>query len=330
VERFNRDEMPRVFGDSVWEESGSLQARALARGDTAEYEGDGTHTTFPHRFHEEVRDPSRPGALSQWAYGKTHPDAALGEFAREAVRTLGMGQDRVTDYLGLSFSQADAVGHDYGPLSREQLDNLLHLDRVLGELMVFLDEEVGQGRWVMALAGDHGVMTMPEYLAAEGEAGSRASTDHFRDLRRTFQEYQDRDGDPQEVAEELVAALEAFPFVGDAMTVSELTSGTPADSFAVLMRNSYHPARWIGPSGSQESGVVFRFAEAYYPSTDAQGTGHGSPYFYDRHVPLIFYGPGLEAGVSMDPVRTVDIAPTLARLAGIQVPADLDGRPILE
>ena len=113
------------------------------------------------------------------------------------------------------------------------------------------------------------------------------------------------------------------------MTCLELTTPPPADSFAVLMRNSYHPDRWIGGSGSQGSGVVFRFVEGYYPDPRTRGTGHGTPYYYDRHVPLIFFGAGVEAGVSPDPVRSVDIAPTLAGLAGIATPPDLDGQPLL-
>ena len=74
--------------------------------------------------------------------------------------------------------------------------------------------------------------------------------------------------------------------------------------------------------------MVFRFEEGYYPDASARGTGHGSPYYYDRHVPLVFFGADVDAGVSRDPVRTVDIAPTLAALAGIAVPDDLDGRPL--
>jgi hypothetical protein len=330
VERINRDKMPSIFGDSIWDQTVPEGARVMSRADTADYEGDGVHTAFPHRFLEETRDPDRPGALNRWAYGQPYPDKALGVFAMEAIQSLGLGQDAVTDYLSLSFSQTDAVGHEYGPLGREQLANLLHLDQVLGELMVFLDQEVGEGRWVMALSGDHGALTIPEYLVEQGEEASRATSEDFALLRQTFQAFREREGDPQEVADSLAAALERLPFVADALSVLELTTPPPADSFVVLMRNSYHPDRWVGGSGSQGSGVVFRFVEGYYPSTSARGTGHGTPYYYDRHVPLIFYGTGVKAGVSHDPVRTVDIAPTLAGLAGIETPSDLDGQPLLD
>jgi hypothetical protein len=330
VDRFNREEMPRIFGDSVWEQTLTEEARVLSRGDSAKYEGDGEHTSFPHRFQDEVGNPDRPGALVRWAYDLTPPDAAVGEFAKEAVLALGLGQDEVADYLGLSFSQADAIGHDYGPLSREQLQNLLHLDSILGDLMAFLDETVGEGGWVMALTADHGALTIPEYLAEQGQDAGRASREDFSSLRGVFSSFADQDGTPAENADALVEALEVLPFVADAMTVVELTSGPPADSFVVLMRNSFHPERWLPVAGNQGSGVVLRFSEAYYPSLDARGTGHGSPYYYDRHVPMVFFGPGLDRGVSSDPVRTVDIAPTLAALADIEMPPDLDGRPLFQ
>ncbi len=330
VDHLNRDQMPQIFGDSVWEQTMSAAARRASRPDTSAYEGDGVHTFFPHRFHEEVGDIDRPGALDRWAYSQMHPDEALAVFAEEAVRSLGLGQDQISDFMALSFSQTDAIGHEFGPLSREQLENLLHLDRALGKLMRFLDDEVGEGRWLMALSADHGVLSIPEYLVEEGLPALRATRQDLSQLRQTFVSFRNSEGDPQEVAESLVGALEELPFVADALTGLELTTPPAADSFVVLLRNSYHPDRWIWGNGSEGSGVVYRFSEGYYPDTSPRGTGHGTPYYYDRHVPLIFFGTGVSAGVSLDPVRTVDIAPTLATLAGIPLPTDLDGKPLLK
>lgn len=328
ISRLNQMEMPTIFGDSIWAQTVPEAAREASRPDTSEYEGDGVHTFFPHRFMDEVRDPDRSGALNRWSYSQTAPDRAVGVFAQKAVGALGLGQDEVTDYLGLSFSQADAIGHDYGPRSREQLANLLHLDEVLGELMDLLDRDVGEGRWLMALTGDHGTLDIPEHLAEEGGPGRRATPEEFVLLRRIFQQFQEAEGDTGELTDSLIARLEELPFVADALSVFELTTPPAVDSFAVLMRNSYHPDRWVGGFGSAGSGVVFRFEEGYYPDASPRGTGHGTPYYYDRHVPLFFFGSGIDAGASRDPVRTVDIAPTLADLSGIPAPDDLDGRSI--
>lgn len=329
VERFNRETMPIIYGDSVWEQTLPPEARAQTRRDTVPYEGDGEHTFFPHRFFSEAADPSAPGALNRWAYGQTHPDAAVAALGMAAISELALGLDDVTDYLALSFSQTDAIGHEYGPFSREQLENLVHLDRLLGELMDHLDETVGDGRWVMALTADHGALAIPEFLAEEGEAGSRPSSGDLSALRGIFQAHQERDGDPLDVANALVAELEGLPFVADAFPVVEMSSGPPVDSFSVLFRNSYHPDRWHWGYRSQGTGVLFRFIEGLYPDPSPRGTGHGSPYYYDRHVPLIFYGTGVAKGVSDSPVRTVDIAPTLAHLAGISIQGDLDGGPLI-
>jgi predicted AlkP superfamily pyrophosphatase or phosphodiesterase len=330
VERFNLEEMPRIFGDSVWEQTLSPEARACSRRDTVAYEGDGEHTFFPHRFTEEVEGLTRPGALNRWAYGQIHPDEAVAAFAQVAVQELDLGGDDVTDYLALSFSQTDAIGHDYGPFSREQLENLVHLDRLLGDLMDLLDEKVGSGRWLMALSADHGALAIPEYLAEQGKPGSRLTSRDLSELRGILDSHQGREGDPLEVANALVAELEALPFVADAFPVAEMNSSPPADSFSVLFRNSYYPDRWHWGYGSQGSGVLFRFVEACYWDPTPRGTGHGSPYYYDRHVPLIFYGFGVDRGVSDTPVSAVDIAPTLAHLAGIAIPPEVDGVPVIQ
>ncbi|MCK5652802.1 MAG: alkaline phosphatase family protein, partial [Gemmatimonadetes bacterium] len=330
VERFNLEEMPRIFGDSVWEQTLSPEERAFSRRDTVAYEGDGVHTFFPHTFAEEGGDPSRPGALNRWAYAQMHPDEAVAAFAEAAVRELALGQDGSTDYLALSFSQTDDIGHNYGPFSREQLENLIHLDGLLGHLMDHLDEFVGGGKWLMALTADHGALAVPEYLSERGEVGSRPTARDLPFLRGVFQAHRGREGDPLKVADTLVAELEALPFIADAFPVAEMNGSPSADSFSILFRNSFHPDRWHWGYQSQGSGVLFRFVEALYPDSIPRGTGHGSPYFYDRHVPLVFYGTAVDRGVSDEKARTVDIAPTLGHLVGIAMPADLDGVPLFQ
>jgi hypothetical protein len=105
----------------------------------------------------------------------------------------------------------------------------------------------------------------------------------------------------------------------------ELTVGMPADSFATLYRNSYHPGR--GADLLSRFGVEIRRKPNYllYART---GTTHGTPYWYDRYIPMILMGTGVEPGSTDRAAYSVDLAPTLARLAGIQYPNDLDGRVI--
>src|SRR6185436_18763345 len=142
--------------------------------------------------------------------------------------------------LNVSLSQTDRVGHAYGPLSREQLDNLLRLDRALGEFFTFLDRTVGAGRWVVGLSADHGSLVAPE-TPAPGELAGRRATAAERRALAAVRDTAARAGDDPAMPERTVAALKRLPFVADAYTHAQLLAGTPADSFAVLARRSLYP-----------------------------------------------------------------------------------------
>jgi predicted AlkP superfamily pyrophosphatase or phosphodiesterase len=324
VRDFNEDVMPEFTGDTVWATSVPEDQRWMARADSADYEFDGVHTVFPHWAHEER--PDSVHLQNDWALSRPWVDEAVVTFAEVAIDELDLGQRGRVDYLGLAVSATDYVGHAFGPISQEQMDNLLRLDKRLGGFMEYLDEEVGQGQWVMALTADHGVLTMPEYLTEQGmdarrvDAVARSSA-----MSEVFQAAASEGGTEDEILERLARALEAEGLVAKAYTHAELTRGEPADSFATLYRNSYYPGRTAGWLSRHGIEVRFGFQDLVSQPT---GTTHGSPYWYDRHVPLVFMGPGVNPGSSDGPAYTVDVAPTLARLAGIPMPDDLDGRVI--
>lgn len=325
VERFHDEWLDRVMADSVWESTIPAAAAALTRRDTVPYEGGGTHTFFPHRFSEEAAGATATDFF-RWFARTPFLDAATLAFARAAVEALELGSDRATDLLAVNVSQTDRVGHSYGPLSREQLDNLLRLDRGLGEFFSFLDRAVGEDRYVLALSADHGVLTTPEYLQELGQPGRRVGPAEFGPALDAAARAA-ADGDSAGAADRAAAALERFDFVADAVTLRELAGGEPADSFIALFQRSYYPGRAPLPVGRY--GVDVRLTEGALVSRVPAGTSHGSPYLYDRHVPVIFLGPGVTPGRSAERIRTVDVAPTLARLAGVPSPADLDGRALV-
>ncbi len=336
LERFNRDVMPGIMAPHVWDTEVPPEYRGLARDDEAAYEGDGIHTVFPHVSAEEnapyIEDPSDERLVQMvhnlWGLEQPRADVAVIELAKVAIDELELGQRDDIDYLAVALSATDRVGHAYGPFSQEVLSTVVTVDRLLGELFDYLDEEVGEGRWTVGLTADHGVVTIPEYAREQGDRGAeRHARDEVRSqlenvLRRAIQE----GGGPDEIAERTARYVERLEVVEAAYTHRSLVSGgEPADSFAVLYRNSYYPGRaWDDLS---RFGVDLRYGEGDYIGSRT-GTNHETPYWYDRHVPMIFYGAGVEAGVSDDPVYTFDFAPTLAGLAGIAVPDDLDGRRI--
>lgn len=331
VHRFNERDMADIVEPMVWESEVPAEHRGLARGDTASYEGDGVNTWFPHV--SEVENAPDDSEMQHWVWGLDQPraDDAVLELAKVAIDELDLGQRSDQDFLALSLSATDRVGHGYGPFSQEVLSTLIHADAILGDFFTYLDEEVGEGRWVVAVSGDHGVATMPEYAQEMGnpDAERILSTEARSRMSEVLNEVARGGGGPEAIAERLARAVEEQGIVERGYTHTELTKTVspdmPTDSFAVLYRNSYYPGRaW---SDLSRFGVDLRFGEGDYVGSQT-GTSHESPYWYDRHVPILLLGAGVFPGVSDAPVFTVDFAPTLAGLAGIPIPDNLDGRRI--
>lgn len=328
VAAFNDAVWTRVEGDSVWEST--IPAAVDAPRDAMGHEGDRVHTTFPHRRAEELSDPADSAAVYAWVRGRPMHDELILSLVRAAVEGEQLGRRGVTDYLGVNLSSLDDVGHDYGAWSREQLDALLRLDRELGGLLEFLDAELGPTGYVLAVTGDHGVAPAPEVAARLDLEGRRVTQ---VDADRLFAAVKEVGPPPETYDPELAARVaetaEEFDFVADAMTREDLESPS-SDVFVARYQNSYRSDRipWFPLRASDGTtlaayGVMARLTEGTIP--DYAVAVHGSPYAYDRQVPLVFFGGGVRTGNSDRPVRTVDVAPTLAALAGIPVPDSVDG-----
>ena len=327
VVRFNERVLPEIYSDTIWESRIPEEFLHLSRPDTSEFEGAAGHSFFPHIARAEVRTADEQG-LNSWRYGTPLPDKAVLHMAMEAIDELRLGQRREVDFLALSFSQADAMGHAYGPRSREQLDNLIRLDGILDELMSFLDEEVGEGGWVMAFSSDHGASDIPELL---DEPVTRLGVADVREVLRIAQQALVAPGSSDDAAARIAEALEPLPEIRRVFTLSDIEVDQPADSFARFYANSHVPNRLVNELGRFGAFIQWEPHSLVSPAwlTRRVGSSHRSPYYFDRWVPLIFYGAGVEAGWSDRPVATVDVAPTLAALAGIPTPDDLDGKVLI-
>jgi predicted AlkP superfamily pyrophosphatase or phosphodiesterase len=344
LDKFNAETLPRLQNESTpWEDQVPEEGRSFTP-DAVAFEADHVHVAFPHRLEdvvpaEKIADPKmREKALAWWIATTPALDAATLALARESVQALSLGQEDAPDYLSIVVSQVDDIGHWYGPFSREQLDNLLKLDRELGEFFGFLDQAVGKGKYLVALSADHGVPNIPEQDRERGRAVRRLTEKEIQEAVDAADKIAaSAPGTPQEIARRVADRLNRYDFVSDAMTAETLASpGTTCDPFTRLFRNSYRAdrvPRFPLFSFSHEGqgvgryGVVVRLTRGTMPDFDP--SVHGSPYEVDRMVPLLFMGPGVTPGLSDIRARTVDVAPTLARLAGIPFPAGLDGRPLL-
>jgi arylsulfatase A-like enzyme len=279
-------------------------------------------------------------AVSPWC------DALIGDAALALLADASLGRDDVPDLLCIGFTGLDNVGHSYGPDSQEVLEAFVALDGLLAALLAALDEHVGAGRWTLALTSDHGVAPLPEQsgglrlsqkpleqaieqslVAAHGQPPSRPGDTKTRwllgiarpslyvDARRV----EDAGLELDAVIASAVQALAAQPGIAAVATRAQLAQATDPD--LVALARDVHPSR----SGD----VLFLLADgAVY--TQNVPTDHGSHHNYDRDVPLMLYGAGIVPGRFDRRVAPIDIAPTLARIAGLGELKGIDGRVLDE
>jgi arylsulfatase A-like enzyme len=222
-------------------------------------------------------------------------------------------------------------------------DVLLRLDQAIGELLAHLDAKVGKGRYVVAVTGDHGVAPLPERRKSLGEDGGRVNLKPlvieldaalsarwgkatyvskilYTDIYFASGVYARLEKDAAAMAE-VVGIVERTPGVAKAFRRDQIEAApTPADDPAlVALRLSRVPDR---------SGDLFLLPRPFW-ITNTTGTTHGSPQAYDREVPVLLFGAGIKPGRYAEPASPVDIVPTLASLAGVQMPKT-DGRVLRE
>jgi predicted AlkP superfamily pyrophosphatase or phosphodiesterase len=321
----------------VWTLSGAPDSYVNRDAGVGERPLAGWNGLFPHPIN------GRGGVDAQFfALWQATPlaDAYLGRLAASLVDSFKLGQRQGTDFLGVSFSVLDDVGHSYGPDSREIEDVLRQLDVTLGTLIAHLDAKVGRANYVLALSADHGVAPMPV-----PPRGGRVATDDVRerieDALRTawgplpkgtyvdavnFTDVYFADGvydrlrANQTLMTSVIKSIEEIPGVSRVLRTDQL-SETSRDPMVRAAALSY--------MASRNGDLMVIPKEYWFMSPRAViGTTHGSPYEYDTHVPVIFFGGGVKAGRSKANVTPADIAPTLADFAGVKLPM-AEGRALL-
>jgi predicted AlkP superfamily pyrophosphatase or phosphodiesterase len=310
--------------------------------------------SFPHALpaHADPPTDKELSRLAEAVYDGPAGDQFVCEMAGRAVEQMQLGTDDDVDVLALSLSSCDLVGHAYGPLSCEVTDVLLRADRELGQLFDLLDAKVGRDRWIASLSADHGVLELPESLAARGVASERISGrvvgDAIKAARAKVAEKFGKDfylaSDQRGVRLSLTGMLEARVepadvrrAYADAMKVSgaawlqhvltfdELKAiardGAPASGLVRMEANSFDEERTCDLVMLQKPwlliGVTF-------------GSTHGTPYPYDRNIPLAFYGPGFPHASDYRDAASIDIVPTLLHRLHIAAPTPLDGHVLVE
>jgi predicted AlkP superfamily pyrophosphatase or phosphodiesterase len=310
---------------------------------------EGWTTSFPHVLRGKEGAAAPDAAFyEQWA---TSPfaDTYLTKMAEAAVDSLNLGKGAGTDYLGVSYSTVDYVGHTFGPRSWEIQDILARLDKDLGDLFAHLDQKVGKDNYIVALTADHGVAPIPADMQTTGFATGVLNLTELKDKieRALGPNYPDpsvariagnevyfthgtyeklKQDEPARKA--LREVVDKIPGVAGIFWADELSSAEKNISNARQAAElSYFPGR---------SGDLFVLQQAYWLTDTSPegskrdtGTGHGTPYYYDQRVPILLMGFGVKPGEYFDPVTPADIAPTFAVLTGVTL-ATHDGRVLSE
>jgi predicted AlkP superfamily pyrophosphatase or phosphodiesterase len=277
-------------------------------------------------------------------------------FAEAVIEGEKLGQSGTTDYLSISFSSTDYVGHLFGPSSLESEDNLLRLDRTLAELFKFVDQKVGLANTVIVVSADHGAAEIPGSLNEFGIDAKYFKPDALDPktlekqpaiealkkklgidkelIQSYFQPYvylnhevvQERGLNLAEVERTVAAELEKIDGIWLAAPSSALADGsfpnTPLEE--AILRNY----------NSKRSGDIYVVFKPAWFINDSDGLSvastHGSPWRYDQFVPVIFLGPGMPPQRVFREISTVDVAPTLSAILGITYPSGSVGKPLVE
>jgi predicted AlkP superfamily pyrophosphatase or phosphodiesterase len=330
VNTFNQNELPG-YQKRSWDLTVPRLLVSLANSRSTYIHGR-MNPHFPHIYESESKSrPDHPQPYAAWFASTPLKDEALFALAARAVDAERLGQRGAVDYLALDVDSTDQVGNKYGPRSLEQLHTLVRLDYALARFLDHLDVVVGKNNYVVALSADHGVADPPELRVG----GRRITTPEIETLLDKVEAIvKANTGTPDELAEQIAAELKRADFIADAYTPKRL-SAPSSDPFVQLYQRSFRPSftadfpLWSDKAREHHParyGIVVRFKEGMI--FDRAVAVHGSPYAYDRDVPIIFYGTNIRHGSQLNGAMTVDVALTLSAAIEIRPPAGLDGHPL--
>ena len=349
VNEWNMRKPAANYAERYWTLTHPQAKYMFGNADDREYETDfpGFGRTFPHSY-GKADDKYFTTRLTLSPAG----DEMTLDFAKTLLVNEQLGQDDVPDYLAISFSSTDYVGHLFGASRLETEDNIVRLDRTLADLFDFVDKQVGLKKTLIVLSADHGQPEVPGHLHERGidkahyfDTKTLDKTPAIMALKKQFgigeelieaffQPYlylnhdliRDKGLDQAEVEQAVAEELLKFDGVAYAVSSTALrTNNLPNTLMTRSILHNFHPNR---------SGDIYLAFEPNVFINDFDGlivaSTHGSPWRYDTFVPVIFAGAGLPAMTVSRPVTPYDIAPTLAAYLGMKPPSGAIGMPLQE
>jgi predicted AlkP superfamily pyrophosphatase or phosphodiesterase len=355
VTSFNKLEKSDSYLTDSWSTLYPIDSYKMSAADDNNYEraiAGKISATFPYDYKSMRERYKEIDAEFQLIWVTPAGNSLLTDFAIEAIKSEKLGADEITDFINISYSVPDVMGHTFGPQSVEFEDMILRLDRDIENLLKSLDATVGTGNYSLFLTSDHGSVPVASYLADHklpaGIANIKqygvALLSHLNAKYGTNQWIENFEGESiylnrdlikqkklslstvqREVADFMISLEE----VTGALTASDLQTQSYGYGMNQMLQNGYHSKR----SGD----VLLVFKPGYVQNLDPRitmqrikGTTHGSGYAYDTHVPMLWFGKSIPKGQSMRKVSVIDIAPSIAQMLNIQYPSGTTGEPLIE
>ncbi|GAB3658110.1 alkaline phosphatase family protein [Echinicola sediminis] len=343
VKKFNRKRLAEKYLSNVWKPLYNIKTYKQSVEDHNEFEVPfiGRETTdFPYDLKKLMENNGGPGLVSSTPFGN---DLTL-DMAYAALEGENLGKGDETDFLAISFSSTDYVGHRFGPSSIELEDTYLRLDKSLEKFFNHLDRKYGKGEYLVFLSADHAVADVVNYMhSVQVPTGSFNAGFALTQLKGfTRQHYGEGDWilnssneqiflnrsliaekglDLEKVQREIATFLLKFDGIKEAYTATDMMSKEYREGRRHLLQMGFN---------HKASGDVLLVLEPAWLVNSSKGTTHGSGYAYDTHVPILFYGWNVKPGTSTRYCTITDIAPTLSMMLNIRIPNGASGQPIQE
>ncbi len=349
VQQFNQLNLANKYLNQEWKTLLPIEQYTEVGPDDSPYEGKwGGKTTsaFPYNLAELRKQMGELNLLSMTPWGNTF----IADFAKRALLAEDLGKDQVTDFLSISFSSTDIIGHAMGPNSVELEDTYLRLDKTLEDLFATLDKEVGKGAYTVFLTSDHGVSEVPQsmidkripagyFRAASVEANLKEHLlkyfpgKEIIELMTSDQVFINQaafTGDPRKAGVDLLIATDLITnFLQSTEGIAQVFTSTTLRQTA-FDEQSIRGKVVRGYNNKRCGDISFVLEPGWLSWGGVTGSTHGSVYTYDTHVPILFYGAGIKKGTSSQFHTITDIAPTLSVLLGIKFPSGANGQPVVE
>jgi predicted AlkP superfamily pyrophosphatase or phosphodiesterase len=341
VTDFNAQHLSDKYLSQPWNTLLPIEQYTESSEDDNRYEGlykGETKPVFPHNLPAMFSKTDYEVLLST-PFGNT----IVKDIALAALKSENLGKGDFTDFLAISFSSTDYIGHLMGPQSIELEDTYLRLDRDLAEIITYLEKNYGKDNFLLFLTADHAVAYVPQELMDLKMNAGYFSYKSFSDSLKgyLYKMYSDsslisciingqiylnhatikrRNLILKNIQDDIVSFSLTFNGVANAYTSYQLNGETLQNKSAELMQNGFYIKR----SGD----IALLLEPAWLDDYSHTGTSHGTTYSYDTHVPLLWYGWNIKPGNTSKPVDITDIAPTIASFLNIMSPNACIGKPI--